>query len=461
MVAVYSVLSHRWQNWFLLGASYFFYGFWDLRFLALLMLSTVIDFWCGLKIDQANSRTRRNFLILSMASNLSILGFFKYFNFFSDSLIGVLSQIGLKVDPLYLDIVLPVGISFYTFQAISYSVDVYRRKLPACRRLDDFALFVCFFPQLVAGPIERASSLLPQIYKKRTINQPMLAESFWFLLFGFFQKVVIADNLAPYVQTYRHDSAMLSGGELGVGFYIMVLFLYSDFSGYSNIARGCAGLLGFDISQNFRMPLFAKNPADFWRRWHITLSDWFRDYVFFTLVRYLDRFTRQKWVMALAAFFTLVLCGLWHGASWNFVVFGAFHGLLLVAYYSMRPLLRRKAVRRVMTDGVFHWLGRVGMFHLLSIPVVFFIIPKPNDWRAFYTGIFAGRWDSAAYQPLMTMVVFAFPLLLIDLLQESRKDILAVRKLSMSFRTAIYCILFTYIVLAGATKTNEFVYFQF
>jgi D-alanyl-lipoteichoic acid acyltransferase DltB (MBOAT superfamily) len=458
---VYSVLSHRWQNWFLLGASYFFYGFWDLRFLALLVLSTVIDFWCGLKIDQTNSRTRRNFLILSLVSNLSILGFFKYFNFFSESLLGLLAQIGLKLDPLYLDIVLPVGISFYTFQAISYSVDVYRRKLPACRRLDDFALFVCFFPQLVAGPIERASSLLPQIYNKRTINQSLLAESFWFLLFGFFQKVVIADNLAPYVQTYRHDSAMLSGGELGVGFYIMVLFLYSDFSGYSNIARGCAGLLGFDISQNFRMPLFAKNPADFWRRWHITLSDWFRDYVFFTLVRYLGRYTRKKWMMALAAFFTLVLCGLWHGASWNFVVFGTFHGLLLVAYYSMRPLLRRKAVRRVMTEGVFHWLGRVGMFHLLSIPVVFFIIPKPNDWRAFYTGIFAGRWDSAAYQPLMTMVVFALPLLLVDLLQEHRKDILAVRKLSTSFRTVIYSILFTYIVLAGATKTNEFVYFQF
>ena len=461
MVAAYSVLSHRYQNWFLLGASYFFYGFWDLRFLALLIFSTVIDFWCGVQIGQTSGRRRRNFLILSMVSNLSILGFFKYFNFFAESMIALLSKFSLDLDPLYIDIILPVGISFYTFQAISYSVDVYRGKLPACKRLDDFALFVCFFPQLVAGPIERASALLPQIYNKRTINYTVLADSCWFILFGFFQKVVIADNLAPFVQSYRHDSAMLSGGELGVGFYIMVIFLYADFSGYSNIARGCAGLLGFEISQNFRMPLFAKNPADFWRRWHITLSDWFRDYCFFAIVRFLDRFSRKKWVLSLAAFSTLLLCGLWHGAAWNFVIFGAFHGFLLIGYYGLRPFLRLKAVRNVMSDGVFHWIGRVGMFHLLSVPVVFFIVPRPNDWRTFYSGIFTGKWDSSVFQPLTTLFVFALPLLLIDVLQEYRKDIFAVRKLPSGMRTIIYCLLFTFIVLAGATKTNEFVYFQF
>jgi len=461
VVAVYSVLSHRWQNWFLLGASYFFYGFWDSRFLGLLIISTLIDFWCGLKIYQSSGTKRRNYLVFSLFSNLAILGFFKYFNFFVTSMSNLLSEFEIKLDPVYLEIILPVGISFYTFQAMSYSIDVYRGKLPASRRLDDFALFVCFFPQLVAGPIERASALLPQILNKRSISPKLLADSFWFLLFGFFQKVVIADNLAPYVHSYRYDTASLSGGELGVGFYIMVIFLYSDFSGYSNIARGCAGLLGFEISQNFRMPLFAKNPADFWRRWHITLSDWFRDYCFFSIVRFLDRFSRKKWVLALAAFFTLLLCGLWHGAAWNFVVFGALHGFLLVGYYSLRPLLRRKIVRETLSRGPFYWIGRVGMFHLLSLPVVFFMIPKPNDWRLFYSGIFTGHWDSAVFPPLTTLLLFAFPLLMIDVIQEYRKDIFAIRKLSVGLRTATYCLLFTLMVLAGATATNEFVYFQF
>ncbi len=455
------MLSHRWQNWLLLGASYFFYGFWDIKFLGLLIISTVIDYWCGKKIDLSSGRTKRNYLILSLVSNLSILGFFKYFNFFSDSMRELLANLNMKVDPFHLEIILPVGISFYTFQAISYSIDVYRGKVPACKRIDDFALFVCFFPQLVAGPIERASALLPQIYNKRTINEKRLADSFWFILFGFFQKVVIADNLAPFVQTYRHDSALLSGGELGVGFYIMVIFLYADFSGYSNIARGTAGLLGFEISQNFRMPLFAKNPADFWRRWHITLSDWFRDYCFFTIVRFLDRYSRKKWALGLAAFNTLLLCGLWHGAAWHFVVFGAFHGCLLIGYYSLRPVLRRKSVRAFMDGGVFHWLGRIGMFHLLSIPVVFFILPRPNDWRIFFGGIFLGRWDVTLYESLVTLIVFSAPLLLIDVIQEYRKDIFAVRKLQSVYKTTIYCILFTFIILAGATKTNEFVYFQF
>jgi len=461
VIGIYSVLNHRWQNWFLLGSSYFFYGFWDPRFLVLLIISTVVDYWCGKRIAQSSGRRRRSFLVISLVSNLSILGFFKYYNFFADSMIDLLSTLNFKLDPIYIEVILPVGISFYTFQAMSYSIDVYRGKIGPCKRLDDFALFVCFFPQLVAGPIEKAGALLPQIYKKRRIDYQRLADSFWFLLFGFFQKVVIADNLAPLVQTYRHDSAHLSGGEFAVGFYIMVFFIYLDFSGYSNIARGCAGLLGFDISQNFRMPLFAKNPPDFWRRWHITLSDWFRDYCFSSMVKSLGRLSRKKWVVALAAFCTLLLCGLWHGASWNFVIFGGLHGILLVGYYSMRKFLRRKSVRNIMEKSVCHWIGRVGMFHLLSIPVVFFIIPNPNDWRLFYLGIFRGKWDDSLVLPLLTLVVFALPLFLIDVYQEYRKDIFAVRKSSTVLRTTIYCLLFTLIVLAGATKTNEFLYFQF
>lgn len=457
----YSVLKLRWQNWLLLGASYFFYGFWDPRFLSLIIVSTLIDYWCARKIDQPGIAARKKYLYVSIIANLGILGFFKYCDFFIDSFIGFAAVFGLRVDPVHLSLILPVGISFYTFQTMSYTIDVYRRKIPACNRIDDFALFVCFFPQLVAGPIERAAVMLPQISEKRTVDYQRLAEGFWLLLFGFFQKVVVADNLAPYVDTYRTDVAQLSGGQLAVGFYVMVFFLYADFSGYSNIARGSARLLGFEISQNFKMPLFARNPADFWRRWHITLSNWFRDYCFQSLINRMPKKSRTPTVMGVAAFVTLLLCGLWHGAAWNFVAFGAAHGLLLIGYYRLRPFFRKPLFKRVMSDGAGHWVGRLLMFHLLSLPVVFFIIPNANDWRQYFRGLVFGSWDKTAFEALTTLLVFGLPLLIIDALQEYKKNIFAVRELTVATRTICYGMLFALIILSGATKTNEFVYFQF
>lgn len=459
--SVYAVLNHRWQNWLLLGASYLFYGYWDSRFLLLIVISTLIDYGCALGMDKARPRSRKLLLLLSVISNLGILGFFKYFNFFIDSFAGVATSFGWEIQHFRLDLILPVGISFYTFQTMSYTVDVFRGKTPPCRRLDDFALFVCFFPQLVAGPIERASALLPQIAGRRQVDYQKLAEGFWFILLGFFSKLVVADNLAVYVQGYRTDSAMLSGGELAVGFYIMVMFLYADFSGYSNIARGCARLLGFEISQNFRMPLFPRNPPDFWRRWHITLSDWFRDYCFQSLVNATSKHARRPVVIAVCAFVTMVLCGLWHGAAWNFIVFGGLHGLIFIGYYTVRPFLRRKGFRKVFSSGPGHFISRVAMFHLLSLPVVFFIIPRANDWRVYFRGIFFGAWDRAAFEPILTLLAFGLPLIALDLLQEYKKDVLAVRTLSSPVRTFVYGLLFSLIVVAGATRTHEFVYFQF
>lgn len=459
--AGYMVLNHRWQNWLLLAASYFFYGFWDARFLALLVISTLIDYLCARKIAVSEAPVRQRYLYLSLAANLSILGFFKYYNFFIDSFAGLATAFGMHVDPMHLALILPVGISFYTFQTMSYTIDVYRRKIPACNRLDDFALFISFFPQLVAGPIERAGALLPQVSAKRSIDFQKLSEGFWLLLYGFFQKIVIADNLAPFISLYRNDVGKLSGGELAVGFYIMVFFLYADFSGYSNIARGSARLLGFEISQNFKMPMFAHNPADFWRRWHVTLSDWFRDYCFQPMINRMPKKSRTPLAMAGAAFATLLLCGLWHGAAWNFVAFGAAHGILLVGYYRLRPLIRKPAYKKLIAAGPGHWIGRVLMFHLLSLPVVFFMIPKANDWRQFFRGIIFGSWDKSALNALTTLVVFGLPLLIIDVLQEYKKDIFAVRNLSVAVRTICYGVLFALIVLSGATKTNEFVYFQF
>jgi D-alanyl-lipoteichoic acid acyltransferase DltB (MBOAT superfamily) len=459
--SAYAVLKHRWQNWLLLGASYFFYGFWDARFLALIIISTLIDFECSRRMPAATPGRRKFLLLVSVAANLGILGFFKYFNFFIDSFAVLAETFGWSVRAFHLELILPVGISFYTFQTMSYTIDVWRGKIQPCRRLDDFALYVCFFPQLVAGPIERASALLPQIAARRTVDYQKLAEGAWFVLLGFFKKVVVADNLAFYVEKYRTDSAMLSGGELAVGFYIMVLFLYADFSGYSNIARGCARLLGFEISQNFRMPLFATNPADFWRRWHITLSDWFRDYCFQPMVSAFRKQHRRPSVIGACAFATLVLCGLWHGAAWNFIVFGSLHGLLLVGYYALRPVLRRPSVRSFFGRGLGYLCNRLVVFHLLCLPVVFFIIPWANDWRVYFRGILFGAWDRAAVEPLLTLVIFGTPLIVIDLVQEYRQDIFAVRALKRPVRTFVYGLLFSMIVLAGATSTHEFVYFQF
>lgn len=459
---LYAVLSHRWQNWLLLGASYFFYGYWDPRFLSLIVVSTLIDFFCAQKITATdNVRSRRVWLGVSVVVNFVILGFFKYFNFFTDSFSNLLVQFGVEVSPLRLELVLPVGISFYTFQTLSYSIDVYRRRVAPIWRIDDFALFVCFFPQLVAGPIERAASLLPQIAAKRHVDYEGLAQGVWLILLGFFKKVVVADNLAPYVMACRNDSASLSGGELAVGFYAMVIFLYADFSGYSNIARGVARLFGFEISQNFRMPLFASNPPDFWRRWHITLSDWFRDYCFKSMVSAVPGTSRRPALIAVFAFLTLVLCGLWHGAAWNFVAFGALHGVLLVGYYWVRPALRQRKVRAWLGQGTGYFLNRLVFFHLQSLPVVFFVIPHSYDWRHFFRGLLLGRYDGAALESLQTLLIFATPLLLIDLLQERKKDVFAVRGLNLTIRTLVYALLFSLIVLAGATSTHEFVYFQF
>lgn len=459
--SAYAVLSHRWQNWLLLGASYFFYGFWDARFLALILISTLIDFECSRRMPAASPGRRKMLLTISVAANLCILGFFKYFNFFIESFAAMAEAFGWPFRPLHLELILPVGISFYTFQTMSYTIDVWRGKVQPSRRLDDFALYVCFFPQLVAGPIERASALLPQIAGKRSVDYQKLAEGAWFILLGFFKKVVVADNLAFYVEKYRTDSAMLTGGELAVGFYIMVIFLYADFSGYSNIARGSARLLGFEISQNFRMPLFATSPPDFWRRWHITLSDWFRDYCFQPMVNAFRKHQRRPAVIGACAFVTLVLCGLWHGAAWNFIVFGALHGLLLVGYYILRPFLRRRAVKDLLGRGFGNFISRLVVFHFLCLPVVFFIIPRANDWRVYFRGIIYGAWDRAAVEPLLTLLIFGVPLIVIDLVQEYRQDIFAVRSLGRPVRTFVYGLLFSMIVLAGATRTHEFVYFQF
>ena len=281
VLILYLNLGHRSQNILLLVASYLFYGWWDWRFLSLVAASTLIDFTCTRQIAAtgASQSRRKLMLIVSIVSNLTFLGFFKYFNFFAGELASILSAIGLQANMPTLQIILPVGISFYTFQTMSYTIDVYLGKAQPARRLLDFALYVAFFPQLVAGPIERFGRLMPQIANPRTGRQGDFAEGLYHVLLGLFKKIVIADNMAAITNAvFAAGPGQASGADMLLALYAFAFQIYGDFSGYSSMAQGIAKWLGFDLIYNFRMPYFAVSPSDFWNRWHISLSAWLRDY---------------------------------------------------------------------------------------------------------------------------------------------------------------------------------------
>jgi len=345
MVVVYGlylVLNHKWQNRMLLVASYIFYGAWNWRFLSLIFISTVLDYICGIKIYNSNSvKRKRFFLFLSVFGNLSILGFFKYFNFFVGDLTALINYFGFSFQTHSLNIILPVGISFYTFQTMSYTIDIYRDKLRPTRRFFDFALFVAFFPQLVAGPIERARNLLPQILSPRTFSVDRFYEGCYLIFWGLFQKIVIADNLAKMVVPVFGDWQYESGKVL-LALYAFAFQIFCDFAGYSNIARGLGRVMGFEIMVNFRLPYFATNPREFWRRWHISLSSWLRDYLYIPLggSRKGAIFTCRNILI------TMLLGGLWHGAAWTFVFWGVYHSFLLVAHRGVELLFGKMSLPR-------------------------------------------------------------------------------------------------------------------
>lgn len=323
---VYWCLNHRTQNIFLLLSSYFFYGYIHPWFLLLILTSTVVDYLCGLGMLHLPHKKKR-FLITSVATNLGMLAGFKYFNFFIENISTVLTSIGIANNPSTLTIILPVGISFYTFQTLSYTIDIYKCELEPRKNIIDFSLFVAFFPQLVAGPIERAKRLLPQIEASRTFSPKLARSALLLILWGFFKKLVIADNVAIIAnKTFLLDSPPFP--LLWAGVFAFCIQIYADFSAYSDIARGVARLLGFDLVKNFNHPYLATSPSDFWRRWHISLSNWLRDYLYLPLggsrCRPLRNFSNL--------FITFFLCGLWHGASWNFVLWGLFHGGMIFSH---------------------------------------------------------------------------------------------------------------------------------
>ncbi len=340
VLVLYLVLPHRAQNRMLLVASYVFYGAWDWRFLSLIIFSTAVDYLVALQMSRSTQAARRKaLLVVSLVVNLGLLGVFKYLGFFVDSFVEMADGLGWTVSAPVLHIVLPVGISFYTFQTLSYTIDVYRREMTATTDLLNFALYVAFFPQLVAGPIERARHLLPEIEAPRQVSLHKLGRGAVLCLVGLIKKIAIADAIAPSVDAVYANPAA-TGAEILIATWLFAVQIYCDFSGYTDIARGVARMLGFDLMRNFMQPYFATDIQQFWRRWHISLSTWLRDYLYISLGG--NRRGRRRTQINLIL--TMVLGGLWHGAAWNFVLWGAFHGALLALH-------RAIAGRRHDADG--------------------------------------------------------------------------------------------------------------
>ena len=326
--------SLKTQNFLVVIASYVFYGWWDWRFLSLIMFSTIIDYTVGLKLSNEKKESKRKMLLLvSIFVNLGFLGFFKYYNFFLDNFLTAFSFFGAEIKANSLNIILPVGISFYTFQTLSYTIDIYKRKFEPTKDFIAFTAFVSFFPQLVAGPIERASNLLPQFYKKRVFEYHKAVDGLRQILWGLFKKIVIADNAAQIANEIFNNSADYSGSTLVLGAIFFSFQIYGDFSGYSDIAIGTSRLFGFNLKQNFAFPYFSRDIAEFWRRWHISLSTWFRDYLYIPL----GGSRGGTWMKIRNTFAIFIVSGFWHGANWTFIIWG-----LLNALYFLPLLLLNK-----------------------------------------------------------------------------------------------------------------------
>ena len=461
VVFVYWRLPHRGQNVLMLVASYFFYGYVHPWFVLLIFFTSVIDFWAARGIEEWPGG-RKFMLGLSLASNLGLLGFFKYFNFFAENVQHTLALIGLDVSPPVLRVILPVGISFYTFQALSYTIDVYRGHLRARRDFVEFATFVALFPQLVAGPIERATHLLPQVESRRTFAWLDVRDGLLLVVWGYFKKLVIADNVG--IIANKVFSLQDAGfATLWAGVFAFAIQIYADFSAYSDIARGVARCFGFTLIRNFNHPYLATGPADFWRRWHISLSTWFRDYVFIPL----GGSRAGRWTTVRNILITFVASGLWHGASWNFVIWGAYHGVLVAVSRLLPRVTLAPAVRVALVPA-----RVIGTFALVLVGWLMFRETDPAFlWRGLTLSPFgqsAFEWRMGTYLFLMAFV-YSLPLWLESLWAEGIRPLLVRRGASPAFsgagvfagRAVLVGLAFAIILVFRSRQSLDFIYFQF
>ncbi len=455
----------KFQNFLIVVASYVFYGWWDWRFLSLILFSTLVDYAIGRKLLNEENQTKRKILLwTSLVVNLGFLGFFKYYNFFLDNFVEAFSFFGYPINPQGLNIILPVGISFYTFQTLSYTIDVYRKKLEPTKNFIAFMAFVSFFPQLVAGPIERATNLLPQFYKKRNFEYDRAVDGLRQILWGLFKKIVIADNAAQLANEIFNNSADYSGSTLVLGALFFTFQIYGDFSGYSDIAIGTSRLFGFNLMQNFNFPYFSRDIAEFWRRWHISLSTWFRDYLYIPL----GGSRGSTWMKVRNTFIIFVVSGFWHGANWTFIAWGALNAL-----YFMPLLLLGK--NRVNTDTVaegkylpslkeFFQIGIT--FGLTILAWVFFRAENISHAFTYLSTIFSKSLISIPHFQGMGHGLETIILIMIFMIVEwiGRNEQFAIEKLGFQwkrrYRYVLYYSIIMIIYLYGGEQ-QQFIYFQF
>lgn len=523
-------MNCRWQNLMLLAASYLFYGWWDERFLFLIVLSTSIDFCAGIMIDEGSlsyvdrakasawtllsavaflgidwhasgliaklhhpvgwqycggalalviianalysstvklpeTKRRGAFLFISMAANLGLLGFFKYSNFFIESAENALSAMGLHAQGFHLDIVLPVGISFYTFQTMSYTIDIYRRELKSTHQFLSFALFVAYFPQLVAGPIERATHLLPSILHERKIDWDQSMRGCFLILLGLFKKVGVADSVALAVNSVYLSQGHVTQLDIAASTILFAVQIYCDFSGYSDIARGTSKLMGIELMTNFRLPYVSRTPSEFWTRWHISLSSWLRDYLYIPLGG-----NRGTEVMVYRnLMLTMLLGGLWHGAAWNFVLWGAYQGLVLCIYRSLGIGARRAGKEKIKASFTQRFLGMLNMAFFFAITCYGWLLFRAVSFdqivhftRELFTGFGSpGNMLMTMHAPTLAGAIGVLVLLVYELTEYNLDDVHFYRRLPAPIRAGLYALM-SFIILMGTSNAPvQFIYFQF
>lgn len=457
--------SLKLQNALIVVSSFVFYGWWDWRFLFLMIASASVDFFVGILLSKEENDFKRKFLLsMSIVANLGILAFFKYFNFFVSNFVAVFSIFGMRLDPISLQVVLPVGISFYTFQALSYTIDVYRRKLDPTKSIVDYFAFISFFPQLVAGPIERATNLLPQFYSKRSFDYGKAVDGLRQILWGLFKKIVIADNCAEYANFIFNNSSDYSGSTLLLGALFFTFQIYGDFSGYSDIAIGTSRLFGFDLMRNFNFPYFSRDIAEFWRRWHISLSTWFRDYLYIPL----GGSKGGTWMKVRNTFIIFIVSGFWHGANWTFIAWGA-----LNAIYFLPLLLSNKnrmnmdvIAKGNVLPGAKEFLMMMLTFSLTVLAWIFFRANDIGHALSILAEIFSpSLFTFPSFNGIVKAGIIIL-LVLIFLVIEwfGREDQFALQKIGLNwkrpYRYAFYYLIIIAIFWLGG-KEQQFIYFQF
>jgi alginate O-acetyltransferase complex protein AlgI len=451
----------RIQNLFVLFASYFFYGWWDWRFLSLIVASSTVDYLVGRALHRTSKpSSRKKLLAVSVAANLGLLGTFKYYDFFVSSFCDLLERVGLHASPHLLGVVIPVGISFYTFQTLSYTIDVYRRRIEPTGDVVAFFAFVSFFPQLVAGPIERARNLLPQFLRRREFDDAKARDGMRQMLSGFMKKMLVADNLAPMVDQIFGNYRDCSGPTLLAGVFLFAMQIYCDFSGYSDIAIGCARLFGIDLMRNFAFPYFSRDIVEFWRRWHISLSTWLRDYVYVPLCG--TRPTRKRKAVSIVVTFTA--CGLWHGASQTFVFWGLLNGLYFLPYTLAR---RRKrflgdaAEGRLLPNGA-EAVGMMTTSLLVGLGWIFFRSQSLAGAIGYIKSmVFSAGWSITGSFSFLAMLALCIVLLVAEWLMRRRKHLLEIGWLPVPVRWSIYILVLVLVLTVGVFRGEDFIYFQF